>query len=151
MLFWLAFGPAVTGEYVTTDDAAQHVFWLYAYTGDHGFVPGDPMVAHAELIQPFGFWALMRGAVLLFDPMDLSRWLPLAPEVVACMAGLTRMPARGFHLALACGSIPLGFVFAAVGHAGVSRPLLAIALTALLPPALWLVVRPIFLSKAGLR
>ena len=81
----------------------------------------------------------------------LSRWLPLAPEVVACMAGLTRMPARGFHLALACGSIPLGFVFAAVGHAGVSRPLLAIALTALLPPALWLVVRPIFLSKAGLR
>ncbi len=76
-LFWIAFGPGVTGEYVATDDAAQHVFWLYAHTGDHGFVPGDPMVAHAELIQPFGFWAFARGAVLLFDPMDLSRWLPL--------------------------------------------------------------------------
>ena len=33
----------------------------------------------------------------------LSRWLPLVPEVVSCMAGLTRMPARSFLLALLCG------------------------------------------------
>ena len=78
----------------------------------------------------------------------LSRWLPLVPEVVSCMAGLTRMPARTFHLALACGSAPLGFVFAAVGHAGVSQPLLALALSALLPPVLWLIVQPFF--RAGL-
>ncbi len=74
----------------------------------------------------------------------LSRWLPLVPEVVSCMAGLTRMPARTFHLALACGSVPLGFVFAAVGHAGVTQPLLALGLSAVLPPVLWIVVQPVF-------
>jgi uncharacterized membrane protein YdjX (TVP38/TMEM64 family) len=41
----------------------------------------------------------------------LSRWLPVFPEVVACMAGLTRMPAPAFLMALACGSIPLSFAF----------------------------------------
>lgn len=80
----------------------------------------------------------------------LSRWLPLFPEVVACMAGLTRMPTLTFHIALACGSIPLGFVFAIVGYSGVSYPWVAVALSALLPPTLWLIVRPFFKAKAGL-
>lgn len=78
----------------------------------------------------------------------LSRWLPLFPEVIACMAGLTRMPARSFHIAMACGSLPLGFVFAYVGHAGADHPTLAIALSATLPPILWLCVQPYFRSKA---
>jgi uncharacterized membrane protein YdjX (TVP38/TMEM64 family) len=56
------------------------------------------------------------------------------------MAGLTRMPATAFFAALACGSIPFGFAFAAIGHAGVDRPLIAIALSALLPPILWAVI-----------
>ena len=77
----------------------------------------------------------------------LSRWLPIFPEVIACMAGLARMPARAFFTALACGSLPLAFVFAAVGHAGVERPLLAIGLSALLPPVLWLLVQPWFRAK----
>ena len=33
----------------------------------------------------------------------ISRWLPLLPEVVACMAGLTRMPIGKLVLAMACG------------------------------------------------
>jgi len=77
----------------------------------------------------------------------LSRWLPVFPEVIACMAGLTRMPARAFLTALACGSLPLGFAFAAVGHAGIERPALAIALSALLPPVLWLLVQPWFRAR----
>lgn len=77
----------------------------------------------------------------------LSRWLPVFPEVIACMAGLTRMPAGRFFAALACGSVPLGFAFAAVGAAGIERPALAIALSALAPPALWLAVRPAFLAR----
>lgn len=77
----------------------------------------------------------------------LSRWLPLFPEVIACMAGLTRMPAAKFLLALACGSVPLGFAFAAVGHAGLEHPTLAIVLSALLPPLLWLAVRPFFKAR----
>jgi uncharacterized membrane protein YdjX (TVP38/TMEM64 family) len=77
----------------------------------------------------------------------LSRWLPIFPEVIACMAGLARMPALAFFTALACGSAPLGFVFAAIGHAGVTHPALAIALSAGLPPLLWLAVQPYFIAK----
>ena len=59
-----------------------------------------------------------RGAWLV----ALSRWLPLLPEVIACLAGATRMPFRTFTVALACGSVPLGFVYAAIGAAGQSTP-----------------------------
>jgi uncharacterized membrane protein YdjX (TVP38/TMEM64 family) len=77
----------------------------------------------------------------------LSRWLPVFPEVVACMAGLARMPPRAFFVALACGSAPLGFVFAAIGHAGVEHPVLALLLSAGLPPLLWLAVQPHFRAR----
>ena len=73
----------------------------------------------------------------------LSRCLPILPEVIACMAGLTRMPAATFFAALACGSLPMGFVFAAIGHTGNDRPGLAIGLSLLLPVGFWLVVQPI--------
>ena len=78
----------------------------------------------------------------------LSRWLPVFPEVIACMAGLARMPPRAFFAALACGSAPLGFVFAAIGHAGADHPILAIALSAGLPPLLWLAVQPHFRARS---
>lgn len=78
----------------------------------------------------------------------LSRWLPVFPEVVACMAGLTRMPVQTFYLALACGSVPLGFAFSAVGSIGAEKPGLAIALSAILPPVLWFIVRPFYRTKA---
>jgi uncharacterized membrane protein YdjX (TVP38/TMEM64 family) len=77
----------------------------------------------------------------------LSRWLPVFPEVIACMAGLSRMRATTFFIALACGSLPLGFAFAAVGHAGVEHPTLAIGLSAILPPLLWLLVQPFFRTR----
>ncbi|MGB0579922.1 MAG: TVP38/TMEM64 family protein [Limisphaerales bacterium] len=70
----------------------------------------------------------------------VSRWLPLFPEVIACMAGLVRMPPRLFFTALACGAIPLGFTYAMVGAAGSSNPALAIGLSACLPPVLWLLL-----------
>lgn len=77
----------------------------------------------------------------------LSRWLPVFPEVIACMAGLVRMPPLSFFISLACGSAPLGFVFAVIGHAGVAYPILAIVLSAGLPPLLWLAVQPYFRAK----
>jgi uncharacterized membrane protein YdjX (TVP38/TMEM64 family) len=74
----------------------------------------------------------------------LSRWLPVFPEVISCMAGLTRMRAMKFHVALLCGSMPMGFTYAYIGYAGVSDPVLAIALSAGLPPLIWLTVDRIF-------
>ena len=71
----------------------------------------------------------------------LSRWMPLLPEVVACMAGLAQMPFRKFLLALTCGSLPLGFVFAYIGSTGTEYPTLAIAFSAAIPPILWIITR----------
>jgi len=91
--------------------------------GERDHIRGQQLFAH------YGGWLVV-----------LSRWLPIFPEVVACMAGLTRMPAWAFFAALVCGSVPFGFTFAALGHAGIEQPVLAIGLSALAPPALWAVV-----------
>lgn len=77
----------------------------------------------------------------------LSRWMPVLPEVMACMAGLTKMPFQRFLVALACGSIPLGFTFAFIGATGVDRPILTLVLSAALPPLIWLILRPAFFRK----
>lgn len=76
----------------------------------------------------------------------ISRWLPILPEIVACMAGLNRMRWRPFMIALACGSIPLGFVFAYIGFTGIEHPAIAIIVSAGLPPVLWLIAQ-YFLRK----
>ncbi len=74
----------------------------------------------------------------------LSRWLPVVSEVVACMAGLSRMGFPVFLTALVCGSVPLGFVFAAIGQAGAGSPLLTLGISALAPFLLWASLRPLF-------
>ena len=69
----------------------------------------------------------------------LSRSLPVLPEAVACLAGVVKMRWPVFLLALGCGSLPLGFVFAAIGHLGHDRPGLALGLSIAVPIVLWLV------------
>jgi uncharacterized membrane protein YdjX (TVP38/TMEM64 family) len=77
----------------------------------------------------------------------LSRWLPVFPEVVACMAGLARMPATRFHVALLCGSLPMGFTYAYIGHAGVTDPWFAILFSAGLPPLIWFTVHSVLKKR----
>ena len=95
-----------------------------------------------DLQQGEQIFARFGGWLVVF-----SRWLPVFPEVIACLAGLARMPSKAFFAALACGSIPFGFAFAALGHAGVDKPLLAIGLSALVPPVIWVVVQPYLRRK----
>ena len=88
----------------------------------------------------------MEKGERLFNKMGgwivaLSRWLPVFPEVVSSLAGLSRMKSSHFFGALACGSIPLGFVFAYIGSIGADNPFLSLGLSAGLPPILWLGVR----------
>jgi uncharacterized membrane protein YdjX (TVP38/TMEM64 family) len=85
---------------------------------------------HETLFQRSGPWLVAA-----------SRWLPLLPEVVSCLAGLTRMPFRIFAISLACGSLPMGFVYAAIGAAGQENPTLVILLSVAVPPLLWLIAR----------
>ena len=90
------------------------------------------LAEHHTLFQRSGPWLVAA-----------SRWLPLLPEVISCLAGLTRMPLRVFAVSLACGAIPMGFVYAAIGAAGQDNPKLALTLSVLVPPVLWLAVRPL--------
>ncbi len=80
----------------------------------------------------------------------ISRWLPVFPEAIACMAGLNKMNFRKFVIALLCGSIPLGFVFAYVGYTGEENPYMALVTSALLPIILWIIAQRILrrLSKS---
>lgn len=79
---------------------------------------------------PFGGWLIV-----------LSRWLPILPEVLACLAGVSRMRFPVFLAALVCGSLPLGYVYATIGALGADRPLLTLILSAALPLALWALAR----------
>lgn len=98
------------------------------------WLAGDAMLS-------YGHGLFLRSGTWL---VALSRWQPVLPEVIACLAGLSKMPVRVFMFALLCGTLPLGFVFAAIGHGGQSYPLLTLALSALAPLLLWLVFRPVF-------
>lgn len=73
----------------------------------------------------------------------LSRWLPMIPEIVACAAGLHRMPFRIYLAALVCGSVPLGFTYAVLGQIGHQKPVIATILSIFLPPLLWALVHPL--------
>jgi uncharacterized membrane protein YdjX (TVP38/TMEM64 family) len=67
----------------------------------------------------------------------VSRWMPILPEVMACLAGVSQMPLQRFIGALVSGCLPLGFVFAWIGHTGTHQPILALTLSVLLPPIFW--------------
>lgn len=78
----------------------------------------------------------------------LSRGLPVLAEVTACLAGLARMPWPRFVLALACGSVPLGFTFAAIGVWGQDHPGWAMGLSLGLPPVLWAILGRLVRKKS---
>lgn len=103
--------------------------WL---AGENGLVEGERLFGGEA-----GGWVVA-----------LSRWLPVFPEVVACMAGIARMPLGKFVAALCAGSIPMAFVFAWIGHAGKEMPVLALVWSAGLPPLIWAVVRAIYRRRS---
>ena len=94
------------------------------------FTSDKEMAPHQALFDRSGPWLVA-----------VSRWLPLLPEVISCLAGLTKMPLRVFCIALACGTIPMAFTFATIGAAGQDHPMLAIGLNIVVPPLLWFAAR----------
>lgn len=77
-----------------------------------------------------------------------SRWMPVLPEVVACLAGISKMPFKLFLGALCAGCFPMGFVFAWIGHTGNEQPTTALILSAGLPPLIWGIFRLVY-RRAG--
>lgn len=74
----------------------------------------------------YGLWAIA-----------LSRWMPLLPEALACLAGMARMPAGRFLAALSVGSLAMGFSFGLLGMAYVDRPVVGIIISAFIPVLVW--------------
>ena len=103
----------------------------YAGQGAARWIAGEEGLAKVEtLFAKQGGWLV-----------TLSRWMPVLPEAVACLAGIAQMPWRTFVIALTCGSVPLGFAFAAIGAIGEMHPTLAVVLGAAVPVLLWVVAR----------
>ncbi|MFD2257667.1 TVP38/TMEM64 family protein [Luteolibacter algae] len=67
-----------------------------------------------------------------------SRAVPILPEVITCMAGLLRMPFGKFVIALVCGSMPMGFLFAWIGALGKENPEWGFGFSLVVPAILWL-------------
>lgn len=67
----------------------------------------------------------------------LSRWVPVLAEVIVFAAGLAGMPFRHFAAAVALGSAPVGFFYAALGYGGSDRPVLTLLVCLVLPGLLW--------------
>lgn len=70
-----------------------------------------------------------------------SRWMPILPEVISVVAGVSRMRFAAFAYAALFGLIPFCAVFATFGHLGADRPVLTLVVSALAPFALWWAVR----------
>jgi uncharacterized membrane protein YdjX (TVP38/TMEM64 family) len=66
-----------------------------------------------------------------------TRSVPVVQEATACLAGVTRMPARLFFSALAAGSVPTGFAYAAIGASALHNRWCAVALSLLVPVITW--------------
>jgi uncharacterized membrane protein YdjX (TVP38/TMEM64 family) len=66
----------------------------------------------------------------------LSRSLPYSiPEAMVCLAGLARMPVRTFLVSLGSGSISTALLYAGIGAGWARDPLLALAISYVLPIA----------------
>jgi len=71
----------------------------------------------------------------------VSRFLPAVPEVLACLAGLTRMPFGRFCAGNLIGSVLVGFINAYFGARGETDPASTVAVVVVAP----YVALPIFL------
>lgn len=94
------------------------------------FLIGDAnLVKLDRFLARYGLWAIA-----------LSRWMPLLPEALCCLAGMSRMHTGRFLAALACGSMAMGLAFAFMGVAYADRPIVGLVVSALVPVAVWPVI-----------
>jgi uncharacterized membrane protein YdjX (TVP38/TMEM64 family) len=88
------------------------------------------------LFERGGVWAII-----------LTRSLPYSvPEAAVFLAGLAAMPMKKFTVALTVGSVPTAFAFAAIGAGWADQPILALAVSYVLPilllPVVLYLMRP---------
>lgn len=101
------------------------------------FVGPQSLNTMEDLFKRAGPWAIV-----------LTRSLPYSvPEAMVFLAGLAGMRLGKFTAALTVGSVPTAFVFAAIGAGWADQPILALAVSYVLP----IVLLPIALYLMRLR
>jgi uncharacterized membrane protein YdjX (TVP38/TMEM64 family) len=89
----------------------------------HRFMGRRSLHKMESLFDQAGAWAIV-----------LTRSLPYSvPEAMVFLAGLAGMPMRKFTAALTIGSVPIAFVFAAIGAGWADQPILALTVSYVLP------------------
>jgi uncharacterized membrane protein YdjX (TVP38/TMEM64 family) len=89
----------------------------------HRFMRPQSLRKMERLFDRGGAWAIV-----------LTRSLPYSvPEAMGFLAGLAGMPIKKYAAALTLGSVPTGFVFAAIGAGWADQPILALAMSYVLP------------------
>ena len=87
------------------------------------FVGPQSLARMKSSFERAGAWAIV-----------LTRSLPYSiPEAMVLLAGLADMPMGKFTAALAVGSVPTAFAFAAIGAGWADQPILALGVSYVLP------------------
>ena len=92
-------------------------------------VGADNLAKLGRFFDRYGLWAIA-----------LSRWMPILPEALCCLAGMSRMRFIPFLAALSCGSLAMGLAFGLLGNAYHDRPIVGLLISALVPLALWPII-----------
>lgn len=90
------------------------------------FVGDSDLEKLREFFAKHGLWAVA-----------LSRWMPLLPEALCCLAGVAKMRVLPFSAALACGSFAMGFAFGVLGEHYLDRPTVGLVVSAAIPLLVW--------------
>ena len=100
---------------------------------------GLMLTSARRLVQRFTGPESIRRMESLFDrcgawAIILTRSLPYSvPEAMVFLAGLAGMPMPKFTAALTAGSVPTAFAFAAIGAGWADQPIVALAVSYVLP------------------
>jgi uncharacterized membrane protein YdjX (TVP38/TMEM64 family) len=103
------------------------------------FVGSQSLHKVERMFDQGGAWAIV-----------LTRSLPYSvPEAMVFLAGLAGMPTGKFVAALTVGSVPTAFVFAAIGAGWADQPVLALAVSYILP--IFLLPIALYVIRLGAR
>jgi uncharacterized membrane protein YdjX (TVP38/TMEM64 family) len=127
----MIYGPIVGG---LIGGVGSTLAGLVAFTGCRAVGPkvARRLVGESDLellnkfFNKYGLWAVA-----------LSRWMPLLPEALCCLAGLAGMRVGPFVASLACGSFAMGFAFGMLGQAYLENPTAGLMVSAAVPLAVW--------------
>ncbi len=90
-----------------TFSAGVLAYWLCRMLGQRAviYIAGQASAARLHaFFERYGLWAIA-----------VSRWIPLVPEVVSCLAGATHMSHGRFLTGNLIGSLTVGFAYATLG------------------------------------